>query len=50
MSRPVAAAPIVSGARVRLVALALISMAVAINYLDRAVLGIAAPSINASTR
>jgi ACS family D-galactonate transporter-like MFS transporter len=30
---------------VRLVILALISMAVAINYLDRAVLGIAAPSI-----
>jgi len=45
MSRPGAAAPITSGSRVRLVTLALISMAVAINYLDRAVLGIAAPSI-----
>ena len=45
MSRPRAAAPIASGSRVRLVILALISMAVAINYLDRAVLGIAAPSI-----
>ena len=38
------------GSRVRLGALALISMAVAINYLDRAVLGIAAPAIQREYR